>query len=68
MYEWLEEVMDAMANSGLHKEYDMAFPAIEGYYDEDGLDMEDTSKMVYRKFHDSDKQLDFHVDIDASYK
>ena len=38
----------------------MAFPGL-GYYDEDGLDMEDTLKMVYRKFHDSDKQLDFHV-------
>lgn len=59
-YEWLEEVMDAIAKAGLHKEYDMAFPAL-GYYDEDGLDMEDTLKMVYRKFRDSDKQLDFHL-------
>ena len=58
--EWLEEVMDAMAKADLHKEYDMAFPGL-GYYDEDGLDVNDTLKLVYEKFHDSNKLLDFHV-------
>ena len=59
-YEWLEEVLDAMAEAKLHHDYDMAFPGL-GYYDEDGLDMADTLKMVFEKFRGSAKGLDFHV-------
>jgi|TARA_B100000131_G_scaffold322766_1_gene377980 hypothetical protein len=59
-YEWLEEVLDAMVEAKLHHKYDMAFPGL-GYYDEDGLDMADTLKMVFEKFRGSAKGLDFHV-------
>lgn len=58
--EWLEEVVDAMAKAGLHNKYDMAFPGL-GYYDEDGLDLEDTLRLVHKKFAGSSKLLDFHV-------
>jgi hypothetical protein len=58
--EWLEEVVDAMVKAGLHKKYDMAFPGL-GYYDEDGLDLGDTLRLVHDKFSGSSKLLDFHV-------
>jgi hypothetical protein len=57
---WVEEVIDAMAEAGLHKKYDMAFPGL-GYYDEDGLDSKVTLKQVYKAFSDSHKALDFHL-------
>tara|TARA_B100001250_G_C19812474_1_gene796401 strand:- start:2326 stop:2787 length:462 start_codon:yes stop_codon:yes gene_type:complete len=57
---WVAEVIDAIADAGLHKKYDMAFPGL-GYYEEDGLDLENVLKSVYRAFNDSNKQLDFHV-------
>ena len=59
-YEWLDEVLDAIVEAKLHHKYDIAFPGL-GYYDEDGLDMADTLKMVFEKFRGSAKGLDFHV-------
>ena len=58
--EWLEEVLVAIVKSGLHNEYDMAFPGL-GHYDEDGLDPKEVLELVYETFKDSKKQLDFHT-------
>jgi hypothetical protein len=58
--EWIAEVVQSIAEAGLHLEYDMAFPAL-GFYADDGVDQEKVLKMVYNAFSDSKKQLDYHI-------
>lgn len=57
----VESIIEAMAEDGLHQEFDMAFPLL-GHYEEDGISAYDVALLIKENFGDTDKIIDIHVD------
>lgn len=58
--DWIEDMVESIADAGLHKKYDMAFPAL-GWYEDGGVDMEYVLELVHTVFSDSEKHMDYHL-------
>ena len=57
----IEDIIKAMAEDGLHHEFDMAFPLL-GSYEVDGVDDYDVGLLIEHFFGDTDQMIDIHVD------
>lgn len=58
--EWISDAIDEIVKQGLHEKFDLAFPAL-GYYDEDGVEMDDVLKMVYTSLFTGENVVDYHL-------
>jgi len=55
----IEDIIKAMAEDELHKEFDIAFPLL-GYYDVDGVEPNDVELLIRHFFDDSPNVIDIH--------
>jgi len=59
--DWIKDGLEVMAERGLHKKYNIAFPAIGYYLESQQIDYWDVLGLIEDVFYDSGKTLDFHL-------